>query len=212
LAGLAVRALRPQIAHLPPRAIRAEHDLPLTATVTSPRGPCALRLRYAQGGEVRETPLTGNGVAFSVTVPASDLDGVAFEYTLQAEDAAGQRAESGPFRVPVVRGYRPPRIIAVRAPVAWTPGQPWEVEVQLADGEWCEALRLHYREADQNRPFRQMTQSAGCSGLFRFAVDTRYLDGNYALIYYVECHDLLGGGSFWPNPFHEARYRVCPPA
>lgn len=212
LAGMVVRALRPQIAHLPPRAIRAEHNLTLTATATSPRGPCRLWMRYTQGGQMREVPFAGDGVAFSLAVPVSDLCGESWEYWLRAEDAAGQVSECGPFHTSIVRGYRPPRVVSVRTAAVWAHGRPWEVEIDLADGEWCESLRLHYREADQNRPFRQVAQSAGRSGLFRFAVDTRYLDAGYDLIYYVECLDLLGGGSFWPDPFRDARYRVCPPA
>jgi hypothetical protein len=70
---------------------------------------------------------------------------------------------------------------------------------------------LHYREADQNRAFRTATLAGGRSGQYVFEVDPRHLDSAYDLIYYFEVVDVLGGGSFYPNPFKEARYYICRP-
>ena len=70
-------------------------------------------------------------------------------------------------------------------------------------------MRLHYREADQNREWWTLGQRGGRSGEYTFRVDTTYLDELYDLISYVEVIDVLGSGSFCPDPFAEARYWVC---
>lgn len=48
-------------------------------------------------------------------------------------------------------------------------------------------------------------------GQYGAEVDTELLDDNYELIYYVEVIDVMGKGSFYPDPFSDARYRICRP-
>jgi hypothetical protein len=81
----------------------------------------------------------------------------------------------------------------------------------LENGEHAREVVLHYREADQNRNFRTERLAAGRSGEYVFDVDTLPLDDNYELIYYFEVVDVFGRGSFYPDPFTDARYRICKP-
>jgi hypothetical protein len=68
------------------------------------------------------------------------------------------------------------------------------------------------READQNVDFRLAALPGGYSGAYTFDINPRWLDPAYDLIWYFEVTDVLGGGSFYPDPFSEARYFVCAPA
>jgi hypothetical protein len=72
-------------------------------------------------------------------------------------------------------------------------------------------LVLHYREADQNRNFRSASLVPSSSQNYTFKVDPRHLDANYEVIYYLEVRDRLGSGSFYPDPFSDARYRIIKP-
>jgi len=84
-------------------------------------------------------------------------------------------------------------------------------QVSLENGEFARELVLHYREADQNRSFRTVSIAAGPAETYTFKVDPRHADGNYEMIYYFEVCDRLGSGSFYPDPFSDARYRIIKP-
>jgi hypothetical protein len=108
-----------------------------------------------------------------------------------------------------VRGYREPAIVAAQGPEAWRPGEDLVVQARVANGEYASALRLHYREADQLREFHVAEHPAGRSGEHVLHAPTRFLDAGYDIIWYLELLDVLGGGTFYPDPFTDARYRVC---
>ncbi len=211
LAGLAVRALAPQIAHLPPRVALAGQNLRLTATATSPNGPCTLTLRVHESDAWHEYPLLGDGVAFAGNLPqvVEPAGGSFVEYSLVARDAAGAESRLEGLRLALLEAGPAPTISGVRGPDTWRPGEPLLVAGTLSGGARCAGVRLHYREADQNRPFRVAELPGGRDGRYRWAVDTRLLDPAYDLIYYLEVLDMRGGGSFWPDPFTDARYRIC---
>ena len=153
----------------------------------------------------------GDGVAFHSAVPVADLGSDSLAYELVAEDMQGRTSHLSGLGAPVVRGFRRPRITQVDGPDVWSPSYELALRVALENGEHVSEVRLHYREADQNRDFRLMKLRGGRSGDYEFRVATRYLDAEYDLIYYFELVDVLGGGSFHPDPFDEARYFVCGP-
>jgi hypothetical protein len=210
LAGLVVRSALPQIAHLPAAALRAESDAAITATATAPDGVTGMVLRYCAGRAWQEVSMTGDGAAYRATVPACELTGETLRYSLVAEGPRGV-CETRSFNVPIVRGFKAPRVVDLGAPKTWSPAEPWSCRLTLENGKFASELRLHYRGADQNALFQSAVLAGGRSGEFEFAVPTRYLDGAYELIYYIEIIDVLGGGSFHPDPFSEARYYACRP-
>lgn len=216
LAGLVVRRLEPEIGHLPRHAVRAEEDLPIAATATAPYGVRAATLCYrtaAAGDEAtgswRETALVGDGVVFAANVPAADLVGTRLEYQVRAEGRDGRSASVGPFAARIVHGYRGPRVTRLAGPRTWRKPGPLTFAVAVENGESAAELRLHYKEADQNRSLRTALLPGGRSGEHLFYVESKHLDDAYDLIYFVEVADVLGGGSFYPDPFEDARYFVC---
>ena len=210
LAGLIVRPLAPQIAHLPPVAIQAEQPLLLTATATAPDGIASLVVRYVASGG-RETVMAGDGAAFEAGIPAAALAGDVFEYEIIATDKAGRVARTRRFRAPIVRGFQTPGIMAASGPQTWSGTGKLAFRLSLEHGAFARNVILHYREADQNRSFRQVMLDGGRSGEYVFEVDTLPLDSDYELIYYFEVTDVLGHGSFYPDPFNTARYFICKP-
>ncbi len=211
LAGVVVRPLGPMIAHLPPIGTRGDQDLTLTATATAVEPIRTIILRYSVAGERRELTMAGDGSAFRAAVPSADLgDGPGFEYSLLAEDEAGRRAERGPFRIPVVRDFRPPRVLEATVPESWRSGADLALTLTLEHGAWVREARLHYREADQNREFRLATIGGG-SDECGFLLDTSELDDAYELLAYFEVIDVFGRGFFYPDPLEQARYYVVKP-
>jgi hypothetical protein len=211
LAGLIVRAMAPQIAHTPPQALHAERKTTITATATAPAGPCVMTLRYLWQGEWREVDMSGDGESFTATLPVGCPDAT-LKYEFAAHSPDGHQSRSQRYDVPVLRDYRPPRIVSATGPASWSPAGAPAFCLNLADGDHAREVRLHYREADQNRPFRVISLAGGRSGEYVHQVDASHLDGNYELIYYWEVVDALGGGTFYPDPFREARYRIARPA
>jgi hypothetical protein len=210
LAGLVIRSRAPEIAHLPPAALPGEQDARLTATVTAPDGVRSVRLRYQVAGVWREAPMEGDGSAFSASVPADELGGDRLAYEIVAESTTGLTAERS-ARAAVVHGFQAPRVTAALVPETWSPEEPLVVRLSLENGRYARELRAHYREADQNRDFRTATLAGRRSGEYAFEIDTRRLDGAYELLVYIEVIDALGGGSFYPDPFREARTFVLRP-
>lgn len=209
LAGLAVRRRAPEVAHLPPVGAHGEEDLVLTMTATSPDGIRSAVLRYPTDEAGTESSMDGDGVAFSALIPTSALVGDVVEYEFVVESTVGQVTRQGGFRVPIIHGFQPPRVDGLHKPGSWGPDDDLVVRVSLTAGEFAQAVRLHYREADQNRDFSVATLPGGRSGGYVFRIDTRYLDPSYDLLYYVEVVDVRGGGSFYPDPFSGERYFIC---
>ena len=110
-----------------------------------------------------------------------------------------------------MRAFQPPWVVGVSRQDRWSPSEELTLRLTVEAGAYLREVRLHYREADQNRDFRTTALVGGHSGEYVFQVDTRCLDDSYELIYYFEVVDVLGGGSFYPDPFREARYFVCRP-
>ena len=102
-------------------------------------------------------------------------------------------------------------VTSASGPEVWTPTEKLALHLTLENGRYAREVRLHYREADQNRDFRYSTLACGRSGEYVFEIDPRHLDGAYDLLYYFEVVDVLGGGSFYPDPFRETRYFICRP-
>lgn len=210
LAGLVVRPIGPMVAHQPAIAVSGDGDLTIHATATAVTPVRSVTLRYRSGGGWHTATMVGEGPAFRATIPAADLTADELAYEIVAEDEAGRVAQRS-FRTRVVRGFRAPRIVRAEGPETWNPSGPFVVRAQVEGGEWARTLRLHYREADQNRAFRVAEMDGGRSGEYVWEVDPRHLDGAYELIYYLEVVDALGGGSFYPDPFTDRRYFVCRP-
>ena len=212
LAGLIIRPRLPRIAHLPPIGIPANQDVILTATATAPDGIASMAVHYTALDGEQEAPMSGDGTAFALTLPATVLTGDALDYQIIARDKAGHLTQAGPFHVPIVRDFHAPRIVVAEGPSTWSRRDEKLVfRLMLENGVFARDVILHYREADQNRDFRQARLGAGRSGEFVFEVETLPLDDNYELIYYFEVTDVLGGGSFYPDPFSEARYHISKP-
>jgi hypothetical protein len=209
LAGVIVRPCAPVIAHLPAYALPGESRNTLYATVTCPQGVRLMALRYRSGSACGELPMTGDGRAFYATLP-DNLTGDRLHYALLAKSVEGLETVRE-YDVPLVHSFRPPRIVQASGPERWSRGDEIIFRATLEHGEYAREVRLHYREADQNRAFRMAAQPGGRAGEYEFHVDLRYLDDAYELIYYWEVIDVLGGGSFYPDPWTEARYRICPP-
>jgi hypothetical protein len=211
IAGLMVRPLAPLIAHLPAPAVRAGLDLTVTATATAADPIRSVVLRYRRGAAWEQRPMDGDGAAFRAVMPAGELEGESFEYELIAEDDAGQVTRHA-FAAPIVRGFRPPRVVGAVVPNSWSSRHPLSVTISLEEGEFAREVRLHYREADQSRDFRLAALPGGRSGEYAFQIDTTYLDDAYELLVYVEVVDVLDGGTFSPDPFFESRYLIVKPA
>jgi len=199
----------PLIAHLPHRAIRRERGYRIQATVTGVDRPESVALRFRVRNEWFEVPMIGNGLVFDA---ALSLDGVVspLDYEIVARSGDGhvmRRMES----VPILDGFQAPDATALSTSGIWSPSQPYTVAIELYHGEFAHCLRLYYREADQNKAWRMIEQPAGRSGSYRFEIDTADLDDAYELLTYVEVCDVLGGGSFAPDPFTDARYRIAKP-
>jgi hypothetical protein len=210
LAGLIVRSVLPQIAHLPPVAVSDDEDAVITATATAPTGVTGMLVCYRTGSDRREVPLARDGVSFSATVPAVELSGDTLSYSLIAEGRSGV-TETRSFHVPIVRGFQKPRAVTSHGPATWSRAADLIFELTLENGESASEIRLHYREADQNAAFRTAVLDGGRSGLYEFVIAADLLDDAYELIYYFEIVDALGGGSFYPDPLREARYFVSRP-
>jgi len=200
----------PLIAHLPRRAIRREQGHRIQATVTGVDRPESVALRFRVRNEWFEVPMTGNGRVFDASLA---LDGVVspldYEIVARARDGhVMRRMES----VPIVDGFQAPAAVALTTADVWACGQPYVVAIDLDHGEFAHCVRLYYREADQNRDWRVIEQLAGRSGSYRFEIDTADLDDAYELLSYIEICDVLGGGSFAPDPFTDARYRIAKPS
>ncbi len=208
LAGVIVRPCAPVIAHVSPFALGSEGENTLYATATCPQGVRAMTLCYRTEAARGELPMTGDGRAFHVTLP-DNLTGDTLHYGLRAMSAEGLETIRE-YDVPLVRGFRPPRIVQSSGPERWSRGDGLVFRATLENGEYAREVRLHYREADQNHVFRIAAQPGGRAREYEFDVDLRYLDDAYELIYYWEVIDVLGGGSFYPDPWTEARYRICP--
>ena len=153
--------------------------------------------------------MDGDGVDFHALVPATDLVAESLEYEFVAGDVKGRTSRLANLRTPIVRDFRPPRIPEVDGPSSWRSMEKLVFGLVLEDGEYAREVRLHYREADQNREFRLVKLPGGRSGVYEFTIDLQVLDAAYELIYYFELVDVLGGGSFYPDPFKEARYFIC---
>lgn len=211
LAGITIRPRAPQIGHLSPQGARAEQDLKLTATATAPDGIRSMQLRYRSGGEWQNVEMNGDGTAFQAVIPAKQLGGETLEYSLAAEDTRGGVTHKEGLSLPIIRAYQAPRILQATGPATWKPDQKLSFEVTLENEQFARELVLHYREADQNRSFRRLSLPAGHGSIYTFELDPQHLDGNYELIYYFEVCDRLGSGTFYPDPFTEARYRIIKP-
>jgi len=210
LAGLVVRPVGPMIAHQPAIAVSGDEDVTLRATATGTTPLRSVTLRYCSGGDWHTVAMAGDSPAFRATIPSPDLTGDELAYEIAAEDDAGRTARRA-FRTRVVRGFLPPRITRADAPETWSPSRPFVVRALVENGKWAQSLRLYYREADQNRAFQVADLDGGRSGEYVWEVDPRHLDGAYDLIYYLEVVDVLGGGSFYPDPFTDRRCFVCRP-
>lgn len=211
LAGLTVRPYMPLLGHLAPCAVPAGQNLVLTATATAPDGIQSVVVSYQSGTIFRKVEMHGDGVAYQVTIPAADLAGNDLKYEIKASSPSGQTGCFTSPEIPIVIGFKAPVITSAEGPITWNPSGSLVFRVDLVNGESARELVLHYREADQNRNFRQAVQPVGKSGKFEFLIDPRYLDGNYELIYYFEVRDRFGSGSFYPDPFSDARYRIIKP-
>jgi hypothetical protein len=211
LAGLTVRPLFPLIGHLAPCAVHAGQDLLLTATATAPYGIQKMVVKYQSDSPARKIEMHGDGAAYQVTVPAAGLAGESLTYEIEAVSPTGEAGRFTSPEIPVVARFKAPKITSATGPTTWNPSRSLAFQVDLDNGEFAHELVLHYREADQNRNFRQAAQSGGKSGKFEFAIDPRHLDGNYEVIYYFEVRDVFGEGSFYPDPFSDARYRIIKP-
>ena len=211
LAGITIRPRAPQIAHLVPQGARAEEDLKITATATAPDGISGMRLRYRLASGWEEIAMKGDGTVFQGIIPAAALTGQMLEYALRAEDNDDHVTLQEGLCVPVLHGFKTPRISKASGPSTWKPEQELIFQVSLENGEFARELVLHYREADQNRSFRTVSVAAGPAETYTFKVDPRHADGNYEMIYYFEVCDRLGSGSFYPDPFSDARYRIIKP-
>ncbi|MGI5916017.1 MAG: hypothetical protein ACOX9A_06145 [Anaerolineae bacterium] len=210
LAGLVVRAMAPQIAHLPPRALCQGDAVMLTTTATAPSGPCSMTLRYLWWGEWRETAMSGDGESFVAMLPA-DCPNSLLEYEFVARAPDARESRSVRYRVPMLKGYRPPEVVDASGPERWSPSDTLTFCLTLVGGEYAREVRLHYREADQNRPFRVASLPGGRSGDYVHEIDACHLDRAYELLYYWEVLDALGGGTFYPDPFSDVRYRIARP-
>jgi hypothetical protein len=211
LAGLVIRPRAPLIAHLAPLVLHAGEDWTVSATATAPDGIRAMRLGYRVNGEWHEADMQGDGTVFQCIVSAVNLQGDAIPYFLTAEDGRGTVTRKEMPPVKIVEGFEAPCITCAGGPATWRPEEALTFTVNLENGAFARELVLHYREADQNRNFRQTTQPAGRSGAYQFTIDPQHLDGNYELIYYFEVRDVTGAGSFYPDPFSEARYSTIKP-
>jgi hypothetical protein len=209
-AGIVVQPHRPEIAHLPAAGLRAEQDALITATVTAPHGVRGVHLRYRSGETWVELSMQGDGAAFRATIPADCLQADQLVYELVAEGSRGLTGRRSAC-AGIVRGFRAPVVTSTRGPEAWTPRECLSFRLALEHGPYAREVRLHYREADQNRSFRVASAEGGRSGEFVFEIDPRHLDDAYDLLYYFEVVDVLGGGSFYPDPFREKRYFVVHP-
>jgi hypothetical protein len=167
-------------------------------------------VRYRAGSERGELPMTGDGQAFQAILPGN-LAGDTLHYALLAEGQDGLTTVRK-YEAPLVRTFLAPRIINASGPQTWSRDSELTLSATVQNGECAREVRLHYREADQNRAFRMATQPGGRAGDHEFRVDAHYLDDAYELIYYWEIVDVLGGGSFYPDPWSVARYHICPPA
>jgi hypothetical protein len=211
LAGMTIRPLSPLIGHLAPCAVHAGEDLLLTASATAPDSIKRMLVKYKTETSIREVEMHGDGAAFNVTIPAADLSGKTLTYEIEAVSPSGQIGRFTSLEIPIVAGFKMPHITSSAGPTTWNPSNLLTFQVDLDHGEFAQELVLHYREADQNRNFRQATQHAGKSGNFEFVIDPRHLDGNYEIIYYFEVRDVFDKGSFYPDPFSDARYRIIKP-
>lgn len=211
LAGLIVTPRAPRIAHVPPVAALPGKDLRVTATATAPDGIASIVLRCEIPASGREIAMHGDGAAFTATIPAAWLMGERLDYEIVAVDQAGHVSCTRRCVVPVAHSHHAPVISAASGPATWARGGKITFALTLANGEQTREVILHYREADQNRNFRTMNLTAARSGEYVCEVDTLPLDDNYELIYYFEVLDVLGRGSFYPDPFTDARYRICKP-
>jgi hypothetical protein len=210
LAGLIIQPRRPEIAHLAASGLPAEQDAVLTATATARDGIRGMHLRYQVEDVWHELPMKGGGAAFCATVPAAHLKGDSLAYELVAEDTSGLTAQRK-ARTAIVHGFQTPVVSSASGPEVWSPSDKLSFRLTLEDGRYAREVRLRYREADQNREFRMSTLAGGRSGDYVFEIDPRHLDGAYDLMYYFELVDVLGGGSFYPDPFRETRYLICRP-
>ena len=212
LSALIVRSVGPTIAHLPAFAVDAGAGLVVTATATAPSGVDEVTLEYEIAGDRRTRCLDGPAPSFRADVRPAEFDPPgcdAIEYRLRARAADGREASAGPFRIPVVRDFTAPRIVSCAGPEHWSRSEPFAVTVELEHPHHARAVRLHVREADQNRVFRRVELQPQGSSRCELSVDTQLLDQSYDLIYYVELVDCCGGGSFWPAPLADRRYVVC---
>jgi hypothetical protein len=82
--------------------------------------------------------------------------------------------------------------------------------VTLENGEHVREIRLHYREADQNREFRLATLPGGAERS-TFQIDASDLDHAYELLAYFEIIDTFGRGFFHPDPLEQSRYYIIGP-
>ena len=208
LSGLIVRPTAPLIAHLPALAAAANEDLLVTATATAPHGVIGLTLRLKDGTEFE---MARDGDAFQLRFPVPHLPPGTFDYEIHAVDSAGRESVTPSYRTALVDGFRKPRVRDVTLPDRWSTAEPFPVAVTVHDGEWAREVRIHYREADQEAPFRSAWLEAGRSGRYDFALDLSQFDPAYELISYVEVTDVFGSGSFAPAPLSDARYWITKP-
>ena len=152
LAGIIVRTCAPLIAHVPPYALDGEGENTLHATATCPQGVRSMMLRYRAGPAQGEVTMTGEGHSFQAVLP-KNLPGDTLRYTLVARSAEGLETRRE-VEVPLVRGYQAPRIHHAAGPERWSRGDELIFRATLENGEYAHEVRLHYREADQNRAFR----------------------------------------------------------
>jgi len=101
--------------------------------------------------------------------------------------------------------------VEVTAPGRWQRGEMAVFHLTLENPEMAREIRVHYREADQNREFRLLSVSVSRSGDHQIALDTALLDDAYELLVFFEVIDVFGRGHFYPDPFDQARYFVLEP-
>ncbi len=140
--------------HLPPAAIPAE-VFAATATVTAPDAVETVSLSYWIAIAWRAVPMTGDGMAFEASVPLGGWVGEALLYELSPRTRRARHQPPALPRSVVPHGFQ----AAARSPVPRTlrPGAAAEelaFRAKLESGAFAAKLRLHYREADQNGPFR----------------------------------------------------------
>jgi hypothetical protein len=165
-----------------------------------------MALHYAVDGRASDVEMNGSGPLFGAT-----LRGVSpglLGYQLSAVSGDGRRSTSEAYEVPVVAGFVAPRLGRTVHARVWSPERPLVVRTSLESGQFARELRLHYREADQNRDFRVLSLPAGRSGTYGFEIETSLLDTAYDLLFYLEVVDVMGKGTFAPDPFSEARFWV----